>query len=232
MERALALEPDDVTTNFWYAVALVKAGYTKAGTARLERALALDPMLPNALRWRGTMYIHASDLARAQQVTQRARDLGMLTSDSNLAKIAGAKGERDAAVALWVSGTRATMRGWSDTDRRLLAEGIYGDAAARQRAVDLLEAYLARKHSHVSQVVPEALFMLQQPTRALSVMHTEQLTDSGEPFTLLWSPQGRTMRALPGFAAFARDFGFFAAWDEYGAPDMCRKQGAGDYACD
>ncbi len=232
MERALELEPDDVTTNFWYALALVKAGYTKRGTEQLERALSLDPMLPNALRWRGTLYIHAGDMVRAEQVTRRARDLGMQTSDGNLSKIAGAKGDRGAAVTLWVNGTKATMRGWSDQDRKLIAEGIYGDAAARQRAVELLDAYLARPQSHVSQMVPEALLKLQQPARALEVMQTQQLTDSGEPFTLLWSPQGRAMRALPGFTAFARDFGFFAAWDEYGPPDMCRKLGPGDYACD
>ena len=232
MERALELEPDDVTSNFWYALALVKAGYTKAGTERLERALSLDPMLPNALRWRGSLYIHAGDLVRAEQVTRRARDLGMQTSDGNLSKIAGAKGDRAAAVALWVSGTRATMRGWSDADRKLIAEGIYGDAAARQRAVALLDAYLAKPHPYVSQVVPEALFKLGQPARALEVLQTRQLTDTGEPFALLWSPQGRVMRALPEFADFARDFGFVAVWDKYGPPDMCRKRGAGDYACD
>ena len=232
MERALELEPDDVTTNFWYALALVKAGYTKVGTERLERALSLDPMLPNALRWRGSLYIHAGDLVRAEQVTRRARDLGMQTADGNLSKIAGAKGDRAGAVALWVSGTRATMRGWSDADRKLIAEGIYGDAAARQRAMALLDAYLAKPHPSVSQVLPEAFFKLGQPARALEVLRTRQLTDTGEPFALLWSTQGRVMRALPEFADFARDFGFVAVWDKYGPPDMCRKRGAGDYACD
>ena len=232
MERALELEPDDVTANFWYALALVKAGYTKVGTERLERALSLDPMLPNALRWRGSLYIHAGDLVRAEQVTRRARDLGMQTSDGNLSKIAGAKGDRAAAVALWVSGTRATMRGWSDADRKLIAEGIYGDSAAGQRAIALLDAYLAKPRPSVSQVLPEALFRLGQSPRALEVMRTRQLTDTGEPFVLLWSTQGRVMRALPEFADFARDFGFVAVWDKYGPPDMCRKRGAGDYACD
>ena len=189
-------------------------------------------MLPNALRWRGTMYIHAGDPVRAEQVTRRARDFGMQTADGNLSKLAGAKGQRDEAVRLWISGTKATMRGFSDADRKLIAEGIYGDAVARQRALDLIDASLAQPHEHVSQLIPEVLFKLQQPERALEVLHTQQITDTGEPFALLWSPQGKPMRAAPGFGAFVREFGFAAVWDKYGAPDMCSKRGPGDYTSD
>ncbi len=232
MERALEREPDDVTSNFWYGLALIKAGYFTRGTQRLERTLSLDPLLPNALRWRGSMYIHAGDLARAEQVTRRARDLGMQTADGNLSKLVGAKGDREEAVRLWVSGTKATMRAFSDEDRKRIAEGIYGDSAAQQRALALIDTYLAQPHDDVSQVVPEALFRLKQPERALAVLHTQQITDTGEPFALLWSPKGVAMRVVPGFDAFIRDFGFIDVWEKYGAPDMCRKIGLGDYSCD
>ncbi len=232
LERALELEPDDVTTNFWYGLALIKAGYEVRGIERLDRTLTLDPMLPNALRWRGNMFILSGDMVRAEQVVRRARDLGLRTSDFTLSKIVGASGDGVAAVALWTTGTKSTMRGFSDEDRTRIAEGIYGEALARQRALALIDAYLAQPHEHVSQLVFEALFYLQQPVRALEVLRTQQITDTSDPFALLWSPDGRTMRSAPGFAAFARDFGFVDVWDKYGAPETCKKIGPGDYACE
>ncbi|MBL0164122.1 MAG: tetratricopeptide repeat protein [Xanthomonadales bacterium] len=232
LERAIALDPDDVTTQFWYGLSLIKAGYFARGTALLDRALSLDPMLPNALRWRGTMYIHAGDLLDAEQVVRRARDLGMQTADGNLSKIVAAKGDYAEAVKLWVTGTQATMRGLSEADRQQIAEGIYGDAPARKQALDLLDGYLAQPHEQISQAIPETLLRLGQPERALRALANEQITDTGEVFALLWSDQGKPMRAAPGFDAFVRDFGFVAVWDTYGPPDMCRKRAPGDYDCE
>ncbi len=232
MERALELEPDDVTTNFWYGLALVKAGYSGRGVERLDRTLTLDPMLPNALRWRGNMFIHAGDMASAEQVIRRARDLGLQISDVQLSKFAGARGEVEAAVGLWAAGTKSTTRDFSDEDRKLIAAGIYGGAAARRRALALIDAYLLQPREHVSQHVALALFDLQQPARALEVLRTQQITDTSDTFALLWSRQGRSMRMLPEFGTFIRDFGFTAVWDKYGAPDPCTKRGPGDYTCE
>ncbi len=149
-----------------------------------------------------------------------------------LSKIVNAHGDSASAVMLWTNGTKATMRGFSDENRKLIAEGIYGDAAARKRAVALIDAYLAKPREHVSQVIPEALFHLQQPARALEVLHTQQITDTSDPFVLLWSPQGRSMRMLPEFSAFIHDFGFIELWDKLGPPDICKKNEKGDYICE
>ena len=50
-------------------------------------------------------------------------------------------------------------------------------------------------------------------------------------YHLIWSPGGRSLRASPEFAAFARRIGWTALWDRYGAPDACRRVAAGDYDC-
>jgi len=47
----------------------------------------------------------------------------------------------------------------------------------------------------------------------------------------VWSPYGRSLRALPEFAAFARHIGWTVLWDKYGAPDVCRRNAPGDYDC-
>jgi len=123
-------------------------------------------------------------------------------------------------------------RGYTDAERKLIAEGLFGDPAAQARALAVLDAHLAQPHKTVSQVVPEALFRLGQQARTLHVLRHEQLTDTGEPFALLWSPGGKALRAQPGFSEFARDFGFVDVWDKFGPPDMCKRNAPGDYTCD
>ena len=52
LARALQLDPTDVTANFWAALQDCTTGYIARCEAGLERTLALDPLLPNALSWR------------------------------------------------------------------------------------------------------------------------------------------------------------------------------------
>ncbi|HEY1334666.1 MAG TPA: protein kinase, partial [Myxococcaceae bacterium] len=51
--RALEIEPDDVTANFWLATSLICKGQGREGNRILDRLLTIDPMYPNALLWRG-----------------------------------------------------------------------------------------------------------------------------------------------------------------------------------
>jgi hypothetical protein len=47
----------------------------------------------------------------------------------------------------------------------------------------------------------------------------------------LWSFHGTAARKLPQFAEFARKTKLTDAWEKYGAPDDCERNGANDYAC-
>ena len=230
-ERALELDPDDVTTNFWFGLSLVKTGYRERGTALIDRALARDPMLPNALRWRGILYFHAGDLDRAGELLRRARDLGLSFAERDLADVVSARGDTEAAIKLSADGSGAVFPGMSPNSPEVLAEGVYGDAAARARAVALIDAYLAAPHEHVPGMLPVDLAKLDEPKKALAIEHRQLTGDNSDFMALLWSPQGRVMRALPEFSAFLRDFGFVALWDKYGPPDLCNRNAAGDYVC-
>jgi tetratricopeptide (TPR) repeat protein len=230
-EHALELDPDDATTNFWFGLSLVKTGYRKRGTALIERALAKDPMLPNALRWRGILYLHAGDIDRAGELLKRARDLGLSFADRDLADVASARGDNAAAIRLSANGSDAMFPGMSPDSREAIAEGLYGDAVARARAVAVIEAYLATPHEHIPGMLPVDLAKLDAPARALAVEHRALTGDNSDFLALLWSRQGRALRALAEFPAFLSDFGFVALWDKYGAPDDCSKGAAGDYAC-
>jgi len=231
-DRALELDADDVTTNFWYGLSLVKTGYRRRGTALIDRALEIDPMLPNALRWRGILYFDGGDPERAEQLLKRARDLGLPFADRNLADIVNAHGDPATATKLFASGSNQFFPGLSRESLDMIAAGIYGDAAARARALATIDTYLAQPHEHIPGMMPVELFKLGVPARALSAIHTQLTGDTTDFLVLLWSPQGRALRTLAEFSAFLRDFGFIDLWEQYGVPDGCQRKGPGDYVCD
>jgi TolB-like protein/Tfp pilus assembly protein PilF len=231
-ERALALDADDVTANFWYGLSLLRNGYTGRGIEQLDHTLNLDTNLPNGLRVRGIAELYAGHLDRAEQLLKHARDVGNPLADLYLADLAHARGDDAEAVRLWLAAARAGFPRMSPEASEVIAAGIYGDAAARKRAVDLIDADLAKPGPYVDGIGLFFMAKLGEPARALSLMHTRIPNDATDFMILLWAPQGRAMRQLPEFGAFLRDLGFAALWDEYGAPDICRRQAPGDYVCD
>jgi TolB-like protein/Tfp pilus assembly protein PilF len=233
-ERAIALDPDDVISNFWYGLSLVMSGYRAAGIARFDHALAVDPMMPNVVRWRGIMYAFDGDNVRAEQFLDRARSFGLPIADRELADIAFQHGDREAAIRKWADGTRYLLQGLPPGSPETLSAGVFGDAAARERALSLLNDYLAKPRPQLTQVtgmVPLALARLGQPSRALALELDSPIGDSSDFFAYMWSPKGKAMRALPEFPAFLRKMGLYALWDQYGPPDLCRKTDKGEYVC-
>jgi TolB-like protein/Tfp pilus assembly protein PilF len=76
-QQALALQPDDVTSNFWNALFLLNAGYLQRGTEYLDRVLKLDPLLPNALAWRAKSYLDAGDIDAAERLSRQSVEAGL-----------------------------------------------------------------------------------------------------------------------------------------------------------
>jgi TolB-like protein/Tfp pilus assembly protein PilF len=232
LERALQLDPDDVTSNFWLGLALLGTGYRAQGKARLDRALEIDPMLPNALRWRGVVALFDGDLARAEDDLTRAKAGFLQLADRELSEIAAARGDLALAVRLWPEGSRRLLGAMPAGSAEVLAEGLYGDAAARARALAWIDAYLATGPSQVSGLVPLVLYRLGQPDRVFSLLAQTASTDNTDLYIRIWSPQGRALRERPGFGDFLRERGFVALWNRYGPPEQCRKDAGGDYRCE
>jgi len=231
-DQALRLDPDDVTSNFWYGLSLVMTGYHERGVALFDHALAIDPMMPNATRWRGMMYRYAGDLDQAEQFLKRARAAGLPLADRELAEVAFARGDSATAIRLWPDGSRSLLSKLPPGSPEIIAAGMYGDAAAKARALAVIDAYLAQPHTQVSGLIPVVLFKVGQPQRALALPTKSRVTDSSDFFTLMWSPAGKSLRALPEFPAFLKEMGFIALWDKYGAPDNCRRVAPGNYLCE
>ncbi len=231
-ERALALDPNDVNSNFWYGLSLVMTGYRKAGIARLDHALSVDPMMPNIVRWRGVMYLYEGDLGAAELYLNRARSFGLMFAERELSFFAFQRGDVTTAARKWSDGTRGVQTAWPAGSTEVIANGIYGDAMAKSRALATLDDVLAQAKPHSTGMIPLSLLMLGKPERALSIVLKLPDIDNSDFFARLWSQNGRPARALPEFPAFLQKMGLIELWDKYGAPDICSKNDTGNYVCE
>jgi TolB-like protein/Tfp pilus assembly protein PilF len=231
-QRALELDPDDVTSNFWCGITLVMEGYRKEGNRVLDHVLTIDPMLPNGLLWRANGYLYDGDLETAERLLRRSADLGLVFAGLGLSSIAEARGHPEEAMTLLGAALRPFADGFAPGSNDLIARGIFGDAAARARGVAVVDAYLATRPVVVSGLVPFALVRLGQPARALEILQVRPSGNDATYFGLLWGPYGKATRALPQFPEFLRRIGLADLWEQHGPPDGCRRLAPRDYACE
>ncbi len=231
MERAFSLDPDDLTANFWAAVEDIGVGYTTQGCERLDHVLAIEPLLPNALLWRGIQYVYAGNLDRGQVLLQRAADVGLAHIGIGLQALSSARGQPAEATKQLLAGMRVLGAAFPTESLPLLAEGVYGDAAAKAKALATIDAFLATKPKVLPGVVTYALALMHEDRRLLALLSQYGTSNGAWYYHVMWSPLGRSLRALPEFADFARHIGWTAFWDKYGAPDACRRVAIGNYDC-
>jgi TolB-like protein len=232
MARALALDPDDITANFWEAVNAIGVGYTARGNAQLDRVLAMDPRLPNALLWRAIQYVYAGELDDAEALLKTASEVGLAHLGVGLHELYAARGRMPEARAELLAGMRMLGAGVPADLLPLLADGVYGDTAARTKALAAVDDYLATRPKVLPGVVLYALVLMHENARVLPLLSQYGSNNGALFYHVIWSPRGHALRATPEFAAFARRIGWTALWDRYGAPDACSRNPAGDYTCE
>ena len=120
-----------MSAKFWAGVQLINTGYTGDGNAEFDRVLTGDPLLPNALLWRGIQYIYAGDLARGETLLRRAADVGLLHVGIGLHLVYAAHGQFAEAAQQLTEGLRVLGAGLPAEASAAIAQGVYGDAAAR-----------------------------------------------------------------------------------------------------
>jgi len=96
----------------------------------------------------------------------------------------------------------------------------------------LIDDFVSKSDQPLPGMITVILFLLGEPAEALAVQRKRQDLNSNDFLALLWSPRGKVMRELPEFQPFLRDFGLIELWDQYGAPDLCKKNEQGDYVCE
>ncbi len=231
-QRAIQKAPDDITARYFYGNSLARAGYLRQGGVELDRALALDPLLPNALLWRGTVAFAEGDIDAAERMYRRAQDVGLAFAGLGLAEVAAARGRREDAIRHLTVANRALMFDLPDRAADVLSAGAYGDAAARAAAIAFFDEYLASKPPVVDARIAPSLLLNGEPVRALATSQARVGNNSLFLFYLLPMPIGREARALPQFAEYARAMSLADLWEEFGPPDMCRRAAAREFICE
>jgi TolB-like protein len=229
--RALELDPDDVTANFWFAASLIESGYLHQGATVLEHVLRIDPIMPNALMWRANVALADDDLDLAERLLRRAQDLGLNYVGVGLAALADARGRRDEATQLASAALEHFASDFPKGTAGVLARGAAGDTGARDEALRRVEAYLATRPPVVAGFAPYALIRLGQANRALDLISAGPSSNDAMVFTTLWGRYGQAVRTAPEFPEFLRRMGLADQWDREGPPDLCRRVGPRDYAC-
>jgi len=231
IERALAIDPDDATTNLWAGINLTNSGYTAKGCTQFDHALAIEPLLPNALLWRGIEYAYAGDTARAEVLLRRAADVGLAHVGVGLNKIYAARGDKDEARKQLENGLRVLGAGMPANASEIIAAGVYGDAAARPHAVEFIDQFLTTRPSTVPGVLTYSLLMLGENKRAVALLARGPSSNDALFLHLVWSPSERPLRTLPEFKTYTKNSGLTELWDRFGEPDACRRVAPGDYDC-
>jgi TolB-like protein/cytochrome c-type biogenesis protein CcmH/NrfG len=230
LERAMALDPTDETTAFWYAASLIMTGYYQRGNESLDQLLAVDPMMPIAMLWRGLDYAYDGDIAHAEPLLQRLANANLRFAGLGLSFVASARGRHDEAVTYLASGLAGVQFDLPSSTFDVLAKGILGDAADRAAALAAIDQYLSGAHT-INGVMAHALIRLGEPARALAITRDRPSGNDAAYLGMLWTPLGQKARTLPQFPEYVRQIGMTAVWDRYGEPDLCRKQPSGDYVC-
>ncbi len=228
--RALAIDPNDVTSNFWNAALLCQTGYLSRCDAALDRVLEIDPMLPNALSWRGREYVRAGNLDAGEKMLLRSKDAGLAHAGMALSDLAKARGNLADAEKFLVQGNAPLMGDLPPGSNEIVVHGIFGDATARAAALADIERYLATKPRPLAGVAAESLLRM-DPRRGLLATQDAPTNNDSMLLTPLWDLNQTNARMLPEFAEFARRAGLARLWDTLGPPDQCSKNDKGDYVC-
>ncbi len=230
LERALELDPNDVSSNFWMATVLVNTGYLQQGATRLDQLLQIDPLLPNALHHRGRLLEWMGDLDGARDLMERARAVGARNVENSLAFVSQRQDRPAEAFAELSAGIQFFSAGLPDDTGTVLAKGFLGDAASRAAALGRLREIVESQPKIVPGIVAWGLVVMGEGDEALRVIALSP-TSSAIWNSALWSPRGQSVRAAPEFPDFARRVGLVEVWDQHGPPDMCKKDDEGDCVC-
>ena len=110
--------------------------------------------------------------------------------------------------------------------------GVFGDVATKQVGMQTMLSLLAQSGPKKSlPSAPLYLFRLDAPAQGLTVLREREMGDRVDAMNWIWTRQGAPIRAIPEFAGFLRDNHLPELWDQYGPPELCKKDAKTDYVC-
>jgi TolB-like protein/Tfp pilus assembly protein PilF len=222
-EKALALDPEDPTSQFWHAIMLSRAGYQAEAGQHLRRALAVDPTNGALHRWLGLHYGAQGQFEPALAELAKGEELGSVAfADLVRGLIRLEQGDRSGAVESW--NRYFQRRGIPTKAPELVVEALV-DRRVRPAALAATDDLSPDEFVFYSSVI------LGDADRALRVVQSlYRGTDVID--NVIWWNVAQPMRQAAEFRRLVAAVGLEQLWRARGWPDKCRPKGAGDFVCD
>ena len=215
--RAVELEPEDFTANYWSANELAATGRSHEAEAIIDQVLSRDPANALALYYKSMLRLLAGDNAAATAAARRSQALGLPLGGLTLSSISALHGDHDRG-AEQMARALATM-GTTFTSAQLGAiyRGAYMGEAERATA---LQVVAARPDD---QYVSSMLLRLGEPARSFEDFEHSSTGLSDAYLNFLWYPDAwsRKARQSPAFQGFAKGIGLVDYWKNNRWPDLC-----------
>src|SRR5947208_662728 len=215
---ALAIDPNDVTANFWMANQLAAMGRMAETETVNDRALAADPANALVIFYKAMARWNRGDKATAVKLAKRTEALGGPLGELVLGYSAAADGDPDAGAESFSQGFSAFKSGFSKEELALIFRGSYGDEAKRKAGLAVIAA-----HPH-DQFAGTLLLLLGEPEQSFASFERDGIGLSDAYYTFLWQPDAwsRKARQHPAFQAFAKRIGLVDYWKQNRWPDLCQ----------
>ncbi|PYK20405.1 MAG: hypothetical protein DME56_07620, partial [Verrucomicrobia bacterium] len=217
-QRAIAIDPNDVTANFWMANQLAAMGRMAETETVNDRALAADPANALVIFYKAMARWNRGDKATAVKLAKRTEALGGPLGELVLGYSAAADGDPDAGAESFSQGFSAFKSGFSKEELALIFRGSYGDEAKRKAGLAVIAA-----HPH-DQFAGTLLLLLGEPEQSFASFERDGIGLSDAYYTFLWQPDAwsRKARQHPAFQAFAKRIGLVDYWKQNRWPDLCQ----------
>jgi tetratricopeptide (TPR) repeat protein len=215
--RAVALEPEDFTANYWTANELAATGRSAEAEVIIDQVLSRDPANALALYYKSMLRFLAGDNVAATSAARRAEALGLPLGGLTLSSISAQQGDYDRggkemARALATMGTTFTS-----AQLETIYRGAYMGEAERAAG---LQVVAARPDD---QYVSSMLLKLGEPARSFEDFERSSTGLSDAYLNFLWYPDAwaRKARQSPAFQGFAKRIGLVDYWKQNRWPDLC-----------
>ena len=229
-QRALALDPDDVTANFWASNQLAATGRSTEAEANIDHILVRDPANAPVLFNKSILRWTAGDTAAALALATRSEALGMSGGAWILSRISAINGDYDHGAPQFAHGLAALGVKFTSAQLETIYRGIYFSETQHAAAMKVIAA------RNGDQYAPTLLIMLGESERSFASFEHNATGLSDAYLDFLWEPDAwsRKARQSPAFQGFAKRIGLLDYWKKNRWPDLCSptpEKGPDAFAC-
>lgn len=216
--HALAADPEDITTNYWYANELTGTGRTSDAEPIIDRILKRDPANRLALYYKGLLRLLAGDTAAAESMARRTDALGFPLADLTFASLYQMSGDYERGAGPFGRSLGALGTKFTAAQLETIYRGIPMSGANHAPALQVLAS---RPND---QYVPGLLLFLGEPERSFAEFERSSTGLSDAYLDFLWYPNGwaRKARQSAAFQGFAKRIGLVDYWKQNRWPDLCQ----------